>query len=150
MFRWDPEPGKLFIRELWSDMDLIRVHLGCIVRPRLHADAALPYVTVLEQEHGVTSPKYVGSTFHEYVYGISDMVTDRRRVNRRLADDHDIHLLMEKWDVNESNIRPDDWMEHIAKRCLKDEKLLSQQEYDRLMKIAQQHVTMHPLNKRQR
>ncbi len=150
MFRWDPEPRKLFIREMWSNLDLIEVHLACIVRPRLHPNAGLPYVTILEQEYGITSPKYVGSVFQEYMYGKDDMVTEHRRVCRRLADDQDIHLMMEKWDTKERNIRPDDWMEHIANRCLKEEKLLTQEEFDRLMTIAQKHVTMHPLNKRQR
>ncbi len=148
MFRWDPEPGKLFIREMWSDLDLIEVHLGCIVRLRLHPNAALPYVTVLEQERSITTPKHAGCIFHEYVYSKDEMITERRRVCRRFADDQDIHLLMERWDNKEKNIRPDDWMDHIAHRCLREEKLLTQQEFDRLMGIAQKHVTMHPLNKR--
>lgn len=147
MFKWDPEPGQLFIREIISsDGDIVESHLGCIVRPRVHPSAGLHYVVLVEMTFDTTSPTGSGCTCIDFSHGKEEMISETRKVYRRLASGQDIHNLLKLWDKKE-RVRPDEWVARVRNRVMVQDKLLSQSEFDRLNEIAKEYATRHPLNR---
>lgn len=148
MIKWDPELGKLFVREIWHNELLIESHLACIVSPRKQPQAALQYIMLLGYQHGITSPIGTGCLYVDFVTGNQDMLTEFHKVCRRLALDEDIHFLLKAWDTKE-RIQPDNWIDKINKRYVEDEKLLNSEEFVRLLLVTEKYFG-HPYNRHTR
>lgn len=144
MFKWDPEPGKLFVREIWGE-SLVESHLGYALRIRNHPQAGLHYCVLVEHNFGVSVPGS-NSTVVDYIYGKEEMMSDDRRTMRRLASNQDIHFLLSKWDMKE-RLGPGDWIERVRKHHVEENIVLFQTEFKRLSDITQDYAG-HPLNRR--
>lgn len=145
MFQWDPEIGRLFIRETWAGSKLAESHLGYTSKMRNHPQAGLPYTVLIEQIDGITKPGFNAVTI-EYTCSKDEFLTETRRVTRRLASDQDIHCLLDKWDIKE-RLSPEDWINRLRKIYAEEKPILAQTELERLHNIAQKYAG-HPLNRR--
>jgi len=149
MIRWDPEPGVLWVREikakLGADVTLVESHLGFALRPRIHKDAGLHYVSLLEMEfNGVVSPKHTG-IYVDYIYGKEDQLTDKLYVSRHLASQEDIIRFLNGWDSKEQ-MNPDEWVNTIDKKYISDTPGLTKSEFQNLKTLCFQ-LLLHPLNR---
>jgi hypothetical protein len=144
MFKWDPEPGILFIREICDEHSVVESHLGYALQPRNHPQAGLRYITLLEHNFGITKPS--SFTWTEYTYSKEEALSETRRVVRRLASNQDINFLLDKWDVKE-RISPEDWIDRVWKNHRAEDAVLLQSEFNRLNILAQSYAE-HPLNRR--